>query len=1030
MYFVGFLLFDLTPYCDIFNKNQTNQNFMKRIYYSFLLITLCSSFAFTQTFSVNGTVKSSVDNMPIPGVNIIVKNSSNGTVSDFDGNFAFDNLTPETVLVFTYLGYKTLELPATADMQVQMMEDNEALDEVILIGYGSKSKKDLTGSVSMVKSETIEKLKPVDVSQALQGRATGVSVTTASGAPGSGFRVLIRGVSSNSDNDPLVVVDGYIASMNSINPDDIESLTVLKDAQAAIYGIEGANGVILVTTKKGSKNTAPKVSYNVYTGIQETTKKLSLLNNVEYAGLLNESYAANGVSLPYPNLSALETNTDWQDNLFDTVNISNHNISLSGGTETLTYYLGASHLDQEGIIAKDKSNFVRDNVKLSLGVDINDKLTTKLNLNYFANSRKTFNESGLGGVLFNAISYSPLFTLEQEDTNGLFGNEIINPLSQIRDTYNSYFGNSIEGNFQLEYKVSDALTATTRMGFKSYSDKDKVFSPIVNYGAGKVFNTDRSTVTQSKEQFNSYTWDTFLNYKNTFLENHNADLTVGMSVTKDWGDGLFATGYDVPNNSWEFADIALTTGTNDARETGSYTYDNRLLSYFTRLQYDFKGKYLLSAMLRRDASSAFDKDYRVDYFKSITAGWKISEEAFLQDNSFINFLKLRTSYGTLGNLVGSDLYRASLNGEATYVFNNALTNGTALGPLPNPVASWETAEKLDIGLDAQLFNNKLEIIADFFSEDRVDLLISGLPFSGILGASAPGSGTPTLNAGTTRTQGFELLLNYSNTINNNLSYRLGYNITKLDNEVISINSDVALEGGSFGVGQPAPSRMELGQPIGYFYGLQTDGIFQTQAEVDAHPAYNLPGQISPQPGDLRFVDVNQDGMVDDNDRTFIGKPLPDYIMGFNLSIDYKNFDFSAYAYAELGKDMVRNYERDQPNVNRLDYYLDRWTGAGTSNEVPRATIGATNNKIFSDFFVEDASFLRIQNLQLGYSLPLAEGGPISKLRVYTSINNAFTFSKYKGFDPAATSGQPIGGGIDPGFYPVTRQYLLGLNISF
>jgi TonB-dependent SusC/RagA subfamily outer membrane receptor len=368
----------------------------------------------------------------------------------------------------------------------------------VLIGYGSKSRKDLTGAVSMIKSETIEKLKPVDVAQALQGRSAGVSVTTASGSPGSGFRVLVRGVSTNGSNDPLVIVDGYVASMNSVNPDDIESLTVLKDAQAAIYGILGANGVILVTTKGGSKNSAPQVSYNVYSGVQETTKKLSLLNGSEYAALINESYAANGETIPYPNLNNLENDNDWQDNLFDQAMISNHNVSLSGGTDAVTYYLGASHLDQEGIIASDKSNFKRDNVKLRLGIDVNERLKTTLNLNYFANERKTINESGLGSVLFNALSYSPLYALDQEDLNGAFGNEIINPFSQIRDTYNSYFGSSIEGNFQIEYKVLDGLTATTRMGFKSYSDKAKTFSPIVEYGAGKVFNTTRSTVSQSK----------------------------------------------------------------------------------------------------------------------------------------------------------------------------------------------------------------------------------------------------------------------------------------------------------------------------------------------------------------------------------------------------------------------------------------------------------------------------------------------------------------------------------------------------
>ena len=1007
-----------------------------------MIAVLCSSYAIAQTFSVSGTVKSDVDGMPLPGVNILVKNTKTGSVTDFDGNFSLTNISENSVLVFTYVGFKTKEILASTNMQVTLEEDNESLNEVVLIGYGSKSRKDLTGSVSMVKSETIEKLKPVDVAQALQGRSSGVSVTTSSGSPGADFNILVRGVSSNGNNKPLVIVDGYVASMNSLNPDDIESLTVLKDAQAAIYGIEGANGVILVTTKNGSKNSAPKVSYNFYSGVQETTKKLSLLNNTEYAALLNESYAANGETIPFPNLNNLSNNTNWQDNLFGEAMISNHNISLAGGTDTVTYYLSASHLDQEGIIASDKSNYIRDNVKLSLGIDVTEKLKTTLNLNYFANERKTINESGLGSVLFNAISYSPIYTLDQEDivTPGTaniptgwagFGNEIINPFSQIRDTYNSYFGSSIEGNFQLEYEVIDGLTATSRIGFKTYSDRAKTFSPIVNYGAGKVFNTDRSTVSQNKQQYNSYTWDSFINYKKSFLEDHTAEVTLGMAVRKDWGDGLYATGYDVPNNSWEFADIALTTGTNEGKENGSYTYDNRLLSYFARLQYDFKGKYLLSGMLRRDASSAFDKDYRVDYFKSVTGGWKISEESFLENVSFLDFLKLRASYGTLGNLVGSDLYRASLNGEATYVFDNILTNGTALGPLPNPVASWETAEKLDFGLDAKLFDNSLEIVADYFVEDRVDLLIPGLPFSGILGATAPGSGTPTVNAGTTRVKGVELMLNYGGDINDNLSYNVGYNVTKLDGEVTEIQGNVALEGGSFGIGQLAPSRMEVGMPIGYFYGLKTEGIFQTQAEVDAHPSQAGLGNAA-QPGDLRFVDVNGDGEIDANDRTFIGKPIADYTMGFNIGINYKNFDFSAYGYAELGKEMVRNYERDQKNVNRLDYYLDRWTGPGTSNEVPRATTGATSNKLFSDFFVEDASFLRIQNIQLGYSIPadVVEKIGISKFRIYGSVNNAFTFSKYKGFDPAATNGEAIGGGIDPGFYPVTRQYLLGLNISF
>ena len=1004
---------------------------MKKASYYVLIAFLFVASASAQNITVNGTVTSSGDGLPLTGVNVKVQNTNSGAESDFDGNFSISNVVPGAVLEFTYLGFESKELPAQAKMSIALIEDNESLEEIVLIGYGSQRKSDLTGSVSIVSSETLEKLKPIDAAQALQGTTAGVTVSSASGSPGSGFNILIRGVSSNGNNQPLLIVDGYEGNLNSLNPDDIETLTVLKDAQAAIYGIKGANGVILVTTKKGKKNSAPTLTYSTYSGTQETSKKLNYLNASEYAALLNESYAAGGQSTPHTDISGLGVGTDWQDQIFETASMTNHNIGLSGGTENVTYYLGASNLKQDGIIAPEKSKFERSNIKLSLGVDVNDNLKVSTNLNYYAVDRKTINENGLGSVLFNALNYSPLFEIDQEDVNGLFGNEIINPLSQARDTYNSYFGNSIEGNFQIDYKLMEGLTVTTRIGFKTFSDKSKSFAPIATYGAGKVFNNDRSTVSQNKVQNHSYTWEAFAVYKKSFADAHNFALTVGHSAQKFWGDGLFATGFDVPNNSWDFADIALTTGTSEAKSNGSYIYDNRLTSFFGRFQYDYKGKYLISGMVRRDGSSDFTAANRFDQFNSVTAGWKISDESFLKDNSVINFLKLRGSYGTLGNNVGGNLFRAALSGEGVYVFDNALTIGAALGPLPNANATWETAEKTDIGLDMKLFNSKVEIVADYFLEDREDLLIGGLPVSGLLGTSAPGSGSPTVNAGTTRSEGAELLISYNDNISDDLSFGISYNITKVEGTVTAIKGDVPLQGGSFGVGQQAPSRMEVGQPIGYFFGLQSNGIFQSQAEIDAHPSQEGLGSASA-PGDIRFVDTNNDGAIDTNDRTFIGKPLADYYMGFNLSLNFKGFDFSAFTYAEVGKDMVRNYERDQPNVNRLDLYLDRWTGAGTSNSVPRATTGSTNNKLFSDFFVEDASFIRIQNIQLGYSLPadVISAIGMSKFRIYASVNNAFTFTNYEGFDPAATTGQALGGGIDYGFYPVSRQYLLGLNISF
>ncbi|MEZ4802971.1 MAG: TonB-dependent receptor [Gelidibacter sp.] len=997
-----------------------------------VIVLLMSCNALGQNMTISGNVKDNGTNQPLPGVNIIIKNTSKGTTTDFDGNYSLNDVPVNSVLVFSYVGFVNQEITVKngSPINVVLLEDSQALDEVVLIGYGTQKKKDVTGAVSLVSSETIQDLKPVDAALALQGTSSGVTVNSSSGSPGASFNILIRGISSNGNNAPLFIVDGYEGSFNSINPNDIESISVLKDAQASIYGIKGANGVVLIQTKSGKKNSKPKFSYDVYTGIQETTRKLPYLDATEYAILINESYANNGQALPYPNISELGTGTDWQDEVFDTAPMTNHNVSLSGGSENMTYYFGAGRLEQDGIIARDKSNFERNNIKITLAVDVSKKIKFTTNANYFSNSRKGFSENTLGSVLFNALNYSPLFDINEEDVNGLLGNEVINPVSQIRNTFNAYTGSGLEGNFQLEYKVFEGFTATSRVGYKTYKDNNKSFSPIVNYGVGKVFNNARSRVDQSKTAFNTYTWETFLNYNKTFAEMHHVTATIGTSAQRNWGDGLYATGFDVPNNSWEFADISLANGLSDAKSNSSYVFDNRLTSYFGRLQYDFMGKYFISGIVRRDAASDFSPDNRVDYFKSATAGWKVSDEEFLEDSDVINLLKFRGSYGTIGNNVGADLYRALLSGEATYVFDGQLVSGVATGVFPNPKAQWETAEKLDIGLDLGLFNDKLELTADYFREDRNDLLITGLPVSGILGTSAPGSGNPTVNAGTTRSKGFEFLISYKDDLSDNFSFGIAYNFTNVKGEVLSINGDAIPQGGAFSVGQQAPSRMEVGQPIGYFYGLQTDGIFQNQAEVDAHPSQAALGAPAA-PGDFRFKDINNDGVINFDDRTNLGNPQAEYLMGLNLNFKYRNFDFLTYMYAEIGKEMIRNYERSQPNVNRSTIYLDRWTGEGTSNTVPRVTTGATTNKLFSDFYVEDASFLRIQNIQLGYSLSTQTLDKIgmSKVRLYVTVNNPFTLTKYMGYDPAATSGAAIGGGIDYGFYPISRQYLLGLNLS-
>ncbi|WP_298884293.1 TonB-dependent receptor [uncultured Polaribacter sp.] len=990
-----------------------------------LFIGICAS---AQTINVRGVVKDAKTGDPLPGVSIIIKGTVVGTETDFDGLYNLSKVNKGATLVFNYLGYAAKEVVVNNQtINVSLDEAAEALDEIVVIGYGSQKKKDVTGAVSVVGQETLDELKPVDAALALQGTTSGVTVNLSSGAPGASTNILIRGVSSNSNNQPLTIVDGYEGNLNSINPNDIESITVLKDAQAAIYGIKGANGVVLVTTKIGKKNKKATIKYDTYAAFQQTTKKLDYLNATEYELLLNEAYGASGQTLPFSNVGSLGKGTDWQDQLFNDALLMNHNLSLSGGGENFRYFVSASRTEQDGIIAKEKSNFIRNNIKVNLGVDISEKLKFSLNANYYTSASQGFDSS----LLFNGLNYAPTFGLDENDTTNFLGIEVVNPLSLLQNTYGENNGNGIEGNFKLEYKPIEGLNVTSRVGYKIYNEKQRSFTPIQDYGSSKVYNKTQSSVYQFKATSTSVTWETFATYNRTFAEDHNTTFTAGTSVQNDLFDGIYATGFDVPNNAYEFADISLTNSQSDQRSINTGSNDKRLTSLFGRIQYDYKGKYLFSGLVRRDGSSAFTEDLRFDTFWALTTGWKISDEDFLKDNETISFLKLRASYGGLGNEVGNNLYRSLLNGEGTYVFDGALVDGTAQGALSNPLAQWETAEKLDIGLDINLFDDKIAIVADYFEETRNDLLITNFPVSGLLGVSAPGAGNPTVNAGTSKNTGGELSINYKAIAKEDVSLNLAYNVTYVKNRVTEVESGAFLEGGSFTIGNPAPSRMEVGQPIGYFYGLVTDGIFQTQAEVNAHPSQSGLGASSTSPGDIRYKDTNNDGVINFDDRVNIGNPQADFYMGFNVSATYKNWDFTTYLYAEIGKDMVRNFERFLPNVNKPAYYLDRWTGAGTSNSVPRVTNDATNNKLFSDFFVEDASFLRMQNLQVGYNFnaDLLEKVGLSKLRLYTSVNNLFTLTKYTGFDPTINGGA-IGAGIDYGNYPSARQFLLGLNVTF
>lgn len=1011
----------------------------KSLIFCFLSV-LFSVYGQAQDVTVSGKVVDE-NGLPIPGANILVKGTSKATATDMDGKYQIK--IPETsVLVFTYVGYTKTEesIKGRTQINVNLAPESQSLKEVVVIGYGTQKKREVTGAVSVVDSKTLEVLKPVKIEQALQGTVSGVNVTTTSGSPGAALDIRIRGIATNGDNRPLTIIDGYIGELGLLNPNDVETITVLKDAQAAIYGSAAANGVILITTKMGKKNAKGKIAYNTYTGFQETTRTLPTLNATEYALLLNESYANGGKPLPYPDVSGLGKGTNWQEEVFGkSVPIYSHDLSFSGGSEKMTYSVSGSHLDQEGIVGGPKSGFLRNTARVSLGADVTDRLKLKTNVIYTFFNRKTLPENGNASVLLNAVN-SPS-TLSPYDANGDYtilplsglGNEMINPLAQIANSYNDYNFKKISGNFGLDYKLTKSFVITSSIGFNSSNSESKSFAKIVNYG-GKVFDVTRSSVSQSAVNNNDYSFDIYGTYTKKIADSHNIVATIGNTIFKEYGNGLFATGYDVPNNSWENADIALTTGAPapGVRPVGSYVFDERRLSYFGRLQYDYKGRYLLSAMLRRDSSTKFGPGNKEGIFPSFTAGWIISDEAFFGESKVLNFMKLRGSYGVVGNdRIPNNGYISQLSGEATYVFNGALVNGVATGQIPNRDLKWEEAKKFDVGLDLKFFDNKVSVITDYFIDTRADLLIPNIPTSGINGTGAPGASAPTLNAGTVRNTGLEFSIDYKNKFSENFSMSVGYNVTFIKNEVLEINGVDFIAGGGFGISQPQPSRMEVGQPIGYFYGYKTDGIFQNQAEVDAHPSQIALGAAA-SPGDIRFKDVDGDGSITANDRTNIGDPIPEATMGFNLQFNYKSLDFALYTFGSVGNDMVRNYESIYDDANHLTYSLDRWTGAGTSNSVPRVTTSATANRVFSDYFVEDASYVRIQNIQLGYTLnpTYIEKAGISKLRLYAGVNNLYTFTKYNGYDPGASNGNPIGGGIDDGFYPIPRMYMFGLNINF
>ncbi|MBW3466278.1 SusC/RagA family TonB-linked outer membrane protein [Arthrospiribacter ruber] len=1021
---------------------------------SFLLAFICCHALHAQSASVSGKVFDE-QGVPIPGVSVLKVGSTTGTITDLDGEFEI-NANEGDELRFSYVGFQSKVIRAVPGVPVEIRMEPEltSLGEVIVVGYGTATKKELTGAVSQVKGESITKMNMPRVDQALQGQIAGVNITTNSGAPGGTSNIRIRGIGTFGDNDPLILVDGVIydaAGLNALNPNDIESVNVLKDGTAGIYGVRAANGVILIETKKGKLNSKANVDMSAYYGVQQTARQLDLLNASQYAILKNEAFVAGGQPAPFSNPN-LGVGTDWQNAVFQEAPIQEYNLTVTGGSEKTSYSIGGSYFAQEGIVGGPKASFERYNARINFTTELAPKVRLTNVLLYTHEQSSGIAQGGIGSVLFNAVNAYPTEPIFIGDRYSYLDrvNDIINPVAQLENTFNETFVNKLVGKEEITYDINPHFSLTGRAGYNFALVDSKVFNPLVWYGTGKFANTARNanldpviinigeleiergaSVNESRNTFLDYNFEAFLNYNKVFKEDHRVRGMVGVSYLGNRSLGLNGTGFNIPNNDFELADISANQAPGGfLNNVGSFQARQRLTSVFLRGEYDFQGKYLFSAIMRRDGSTNFGPNNRIGYFPAVSGAWLISEESFFNVD-FIDFFKLRTSFGISGNdQIGLFRYRGLLNGLGRYVFDGLIVNGAAIGTTSNPDLKWETTYQTNIGLDFTLFR-KIDFTANYFIKDTRDLLFQP-EVSALLGSYGAGGAPPVVNAGNVTNRGIELEVGYASQRSRGVNFRVDYNVTFLRNEVTRVPEGFEfIPGAGFGVGGNIVTRFEKGFPIGYFVGYQTDGIFQNQEEVASNPV----SQSGARPGDLRYVDQNGDGVIsfgNDNDRTFVGSPIPDFIMGLNFGVDFKGFDFSANIYAALGQDIIRNYERQQPFANQLAYNLDRWTGPGTSTTVPRLTTGQTRNTVFSDFYVEDGSFARLRNVQVGYTLPQSLTGKlkIQYARFYVAANNLVTLTNYMGFDPDVGAANPLFAGVDNGIYPQARTIMGGVNFRF
>lgn len=1019
--------------------------------------------------SLTGSVVSADTGLPIGGASITVKNQKVSTSSDESGKFSLTAAKGSTLTV-SYVGYKTEEVTVTGpSMVIRLQPTTSDLDEVVVIGYGVQKKKLNTGANLKVEGEDLQKRNQLNPLQSLQGQAPGVSIASTSGQPGADMKVVVRGLGTIGNSGPLYVIDGVPGGdISVLNAADIQSIDVLKDAaSAAIYGSQAANGVVLVTTKMGAAGKS-MLSFDGYTGIQNVARKAKLLDAAQYKLIMNEQSLNSGASvIDFDSMPGL-ANTNWLDYMFkDNAKMDNYNVGLTGGSEKSTYALSLNYISQEGIVGgKDVSNYQRYGFRSNSEHKLFDnflKIGQHLNFNYIKNRGISVGNQ-YNNTLRGAFATSPLSPVYSD--NGLYGspfndtsnspwyNGDSNPYGvMMTNSNNSNDGQKLLADVFAEVEPIKGLKVRSLLGFNYYASEYRSFTPLYRFSI-YTYNQDHTTTSQNMSKGHTLTWTNTASYDFDLHTDHRFSAMVGMESLRYQGTYLSGSNWNLLSQFNDFAHAYLdnTTGQAHLDEKGNVVETRtvsgrpenvtRRVSYFGRLGYNYKEKYLLNATLRADASSKFSRANRWGYFPSVSAGWVISSEDFFRENfAGINFFKLRASWGQVGNQDIADFQYAapiststgitSSNPGAHYVFGTSNKNipGAYPSRFSNPKLTWETSEQTNIGFDAKFAHNRLDVVADFYVKTTKDWLVTAPVLA------TTGTLPPFINGGDVKNTGVELAFNWSDKINE-VKYRFGVNGAYNKNKVGQIPTEDGIIHGQTAMlydNSEEFYRAANGLPIGYFWGYKTDGLFQNQAEIEA---WKTAGrgilQADVKPGDVKYVDQNNDGIINASDKVNLGVGMPDFTYGFNIGLDYKGFDFSVNAYGSLGNKIVQSY-RNHTNkqANYTTRILDRWTGEGTSNIIPRVT--ETNvNWQFSDLYIQDGDFLRISNVTLGYDLSrLIKWKYGNQIRFYVQGQNLLTFTKYDGMDPEIGYGTDGWvSGIDLGYYPRPRTVLFGLNVKF